>query len=77
MLLLHNHTQLHARASYEDGDLPHEKRHLVRLQLSPETAWLLPPALKSWYGNCSKPGARGGVNVPKDRYRILTEPPAV
>lgn len=32
--LINNYTVLHARTSFEDGELPHEKRHLLRLWLT-------------------------------------------
>lgn len=34
MQFLNNYTILHSRTSYEDGELPHQKRHLLRLWLT-------------------------------------------
>jgi hypothetical protein len=33
VILLHNSSILHARSAFQDGDAPHERRHLVRLWL--------------------------------------------
>lgn len=46
VLLLNNHTQLHARSLFQDGPLPHQRRHLIRMWLGcQELAALAPPHL--------------------------------
>ena len=42
--VLNNHIILHARTAYEDFDEPAERRHLMRLWLSTEDGWPLPPS---------------------------------
>lgn len=43
--LVNNINVMHARSSFKDGDLPHEKRHLVRLWLCCKDAQPLPKHL--------------------------------
>jgi hypothetical protein len=64
--LVHNHTLLHDRTSFEDWPMPERKRHLLRLWLAPLEARPLPPAFSERYGSLT-PGDRGGVlfNCPR------------
>jgi hypothetical protein len=57
---LHNHTILHARSAYEDWPDPAQKRHLLRLWLSPPQARALPPVFAECYGTITQ-GDRGGI----------------
>jgi len=61
--LVHNHTLLHDRTSFEDWPEPARKRHLLRLWLAPPGARPLPPVFAERYGSVT-PGERGGVSVP-------------
>jgi hypothetical protein len=61
--LVHNHTLLHDRTSFEDWPEPARKRHLLRLWLAPAEARVLPPVFAERYGSVV-PGERGGVSVP-------------
>jgi hypothetical protein len=60
--LVHNHTLLHDRTSFEDWPEPERKRHLLRLWLAPPSARPLPPAYEERYGSVT-PGDRGGIIV--------------
>jgi hypothetical protein len=70
--LVHNHTLLHDRTSFEDWPEPERKRHLLRLWLAPEQARPLPPIFAERYGSVV-PGQRGGVEVSGTRYKIAWE----
>jgi Taurine catabolism dioxygenase TauD, TfdA family len=61
--LVHNHTILHDRTSFEDWPEPERKRHLLRLWLAPANARSLPPVFADRYGKIT-PGERGGVIMP-------------
>lgn len=61
--LVHNHTLLHDRTSFEDWPEPARKRHLLRLWLAPSAARPLPEVFAERYGSVI-PGERGGVSVP-------------
>jgi hypothetical protein len=58
--LVHNHTLLHDRTSFEDWSEPERKRHLLRLWLAPPEARPLPPVFAQRFGALT-PGDRGGV----------------
>jgi len=58
--LVHNHTILHDRTTFEDWPEPERKRHLLRLWLAPANARPLPPVFAERYGQIT-PGERGGL----------------
>jgi hypothetical protein len=60
--LVHNHTLLHDRTSFEDWPEPERKRHLLRLWLAPPDARPLPQVFAERFGSIT-PGDRGGVIV--------------
>jgi hypothetical protein len=60
MQFVHNHALLHDRTAFVDWPDPARRRHLLRLWLSPETGWPLPPVFAQRYGTLT-PGQRGGV----------------
>src|SRR5215831_18243342 len=60
--LVHNHTILHDRTSFEDWPEPERKRHLLRLWLAPAAARPLPEVYAERFGSVV-PGDRGGVVV--------------
>jgi hypothetical protein len=70
--LVHNHTLLHDRTSFEDWPQPNRKRHLLRLWLAPAQARALPPAYAERYGSVV-PGQRGGIVVSGARYTVSWE----
>jgi hypothetical protein len=59
--LVHNHQILHDRTAFEDD--PMRPRHLLRLWLSPEDGWELPPVFAERFGNVRR-GERGGIRIP-------------
>lgn len=58
--LVHNHTVMHDRTSFEDWTEPGRKRHLLRLWLAPPNARPLPAIYADRYGSVV-PGERGGI----------------
>jgi hypothetical protein len=68
--LVHNHTVLHDRTSFEDWPEPQSKRHLLRLWLAPAVARPLPPVYAERFGSVVA-GDRGGIVVEGTR---LTAP---
>ncbi|KIY93513.1 hypothetical protein MNEG_14449 [Monoraphidium neglectum] len=58
--LLQNHNIVHNRSEFEDHEHVDDKRHLLRLWLSPEDARPLPEHFSDLWGGVT-PGARGGV----------------
>ena len=70
--LVHNHTLLHDRTSFEDWPEPARRRHLLRLWLAPPDARPLPPVFAERYGSVL-PGERGGVSVPGLRLNAPLE----
>jgi len=70
--LVHNHTLLHDRTAFEDWDPPAQRRHLLRLWLAPASARALAPVFAQRYGS-TRPGARGGVNLPTARLHVPLE----
>ncbi|WIA17741.1 hypothetical protein OEZ85_009256 [Tetradesmus obliquus] len=68
ILLLNNHTMLHARSTFKDGPEPHQRRHLIRLWLGcEEMAALAPPHLgfERCYGPSFDPAAYHGLLKPQ------------
>ncbi|KIZ03879.1 hypothetical protein MNEG_4075 [Monoraphidium neglectum] len=66
--IIQNFTILHNRSQYEDHEHPDDKRHLLRMWLSPEDGRPLPEHFAELWGNI-EPGKRGGVGYkfdPKD-----------
>lgn len=61
--MVHNHTLLHDRTSFEDWPEPEKRRHLLRLWLAPAEARPLPPVYAQRYGRVT-PGDRGGIVLP-------------
>jgi len=70
--LVHNHTLLHDRTSFEDWPEPARRQHLLRLWLAPPDARPLPPVFAERYGSVI-PGERGGVSVPDLRLNAPLE----
>jgi len=62
--LLNNHSIVHTRTAFTDDEDPNEKRHLLRIWVSPPppNARLLPEAYADQYGSVT-PGNRGGIRV--------------
>lgn len=71
---VHNHVILHSREAYEDGEEPHEKRHLLRLWLSAHDPRPLPPVFAERYGPLIDGRPRGGIQVAGVAPRIPLEP---
>jgi hypothetical protein len=65
---VHNHTLLHDRTAFVDWPEPEQRRHLLRLWLSPESARPLPEVFAQRYGGLA-PGRRGGVLSADGRLR--------
>jgi len=73
MQFLHNHQILHARSDFEDWPDPQQRRHLLRLWLSPATGRPLPPAFAQRYGSLT-PGDRGGIVTSETRLTFTVDP---
>jgi hypothetical protein len=67
--LVHNHTVLHDRTSFEDWPEPDRKRHLLRLWVAPAGARPLPKVFAERFGSVV-PGDRGGIVVEGTRPRV-------
>jgi TfdA family taurine catabolism dioxygenase TauD len=48
--LINNYTILHSRTGFKDGELPHQKRHMLRLWLKFPTPWALSPEFPTHMG---------------------------
>jgi len=70
---LHNHQIVHARTAYEDFEEEDQKRHLLRLWLSPPNGRPLLDAFAERYGSVV-PGQRGGICVPGVVANVNLEP---
>ena len=70
--LVHNHTILHDRTSFEDYPEPERKRHLLRLWLAPPGARALPEVYADRFGSIT-PGHRGGVAMTRMKGKIPLE----
>ncbi len=64
MNFVHNHQIPHARTDYEDYPELERKRHLLRLWLSTNHGWELPPVFAEKYGALERGKRRGGIHVP-------------
>jgi len=67
VLLLNNHTMLHARSEFQDGPEPHQRRHLIRLWLGCKgLATVAPPHLgfERSYGPDFDPASYTGLLKP-------------
>ncbi len=60
----HNHQVLHARTDYEDYPELDRKRHLLRLWLSTNEGWELPPVFAEKFSTVELGQRRGGIHVP-------------
>jgi hypothetical protein len=60
MQFVYNHSQLHDRTGFLDWPEPENRRHLLRLWLSPKGDRPLPPTFKQRYGSIEI-GNRGGI----------------
>ena len=63
MNFAHNHQILHARTDYEDYPELDRKRHLLRLWLSTNDGWELPPIFAEKFGSVAMGQRRGGLKV--------------
>jgi hypothetical protein len=61
--LVHNHTILHDRTSFEDWEDPERRRHLLRIWLACAGARPLPAVFAQRYGTVDI-GRRGGITLP-------------
>jgi len=68
MQFVHNHALLHDRTAFVDWPEPEQRRHLLRLWLSPVEARQLPDVFAQRYG-ALVPGKRGGVPSADGRLR--------
>ena len=71
--MVHNHTMLHDRTSFEDWEEPERRRHLLRLWLAVPDARPLPEIYAERYGRVTI-GDRGGIIVPGARLHAPLEP---
>lgn len=62
MQFVYNHSQLHDRTGFLDWPDPSQRRHLMRLWLSPQGDRPLPNVFKQRYGSVEI-GNRGGINT--------------
>lgn len=72
--LLSNHTVLHARGAFENGDHPSQQRHLLRLWLSPPGERPLPPVYEDIMGGPLEVGNRGGIVCESTRTHVSLDP---
>jgi hypothetical protein len=70
--LVNNHVLFHDRTAFEDWPQPERRRHLLRLWLAPAEARPLPAVFAERFGSV-RPGARGGVSVPRERWTAPLE----
>jgi hypothetical protein len=73
MNFVHNHQILHARTDYEDFPELGRKRHLLRLWLSTNEGWELPPVFAEKYGTVEQGKRRGGIYVPGMKLTVPFE----
>lgn len=71
--LVNNHVLLHDRTAFEDWPEDARRRHLLRLWLAPEGAQPLPAVFAERFGS-TRPGERGGVQVPPSQWRASLTP---
>ncbi len=64
---------LHARTDYEDFPELDRKRHLLRLWLSTNEGWELPPVFAEKYGTVEQGKRRGGIYVPGMKLTVPFE----
>src|SRR5262249_15156920 len=67
--LVHNHSLLHDRTTFEDWPEPERRRHLLGLWLAPVEARPLPAVFAERYGSLV-PGNRGGIQFPETTLTI-------
>ena len=73
MNFVHNHQILHARTDYEDYPELDRKRHLLRLWLSTNEGWELPPVFAEKFGTIERGKRRGGIHVPGMKLTVPFE----
>ena len=73
MNFAHNHQILHARTDYEDYPESDRKRHLLRLWLSTNDGWELPPIFAEKFGTVGQGQRRGGIHVPGMKLTVPLE----
>lgn len=73
MNFVHNHQILHARTDYEDYPELERKRHLLRLWLSTNEGWELPPVFAEKFGSVELGQRRGGISVPGMKLTVPFE----
>ncbi len=73
MQFVYNHSQLHDRTGFEDWPGETERRHMLRLWLSPEGDRPLPTCFKQRYGSIEV-GARGGIITENTRLHAPLDP---
>jgi len=71
--LLHNHTVLHDRTTFEDWPEPERRRHLLRLWLCPSNGRPLSTHYEDRWGAITI-GCRGGIRVPGSRLNVPLTP---
>lgn len=64
---------LHHRTAFTDHADPNEKRHLLRLWLSPAEERELPPVYTDLYGGNIEVGSRGAIHVASTVEKIVEE----
>ncbi len=71
--LLNNHTCLHFRSSFEDYEDVDQKRHLLRLWLTPAEDRPLPDFYADMMSNGVEAGVRGGIRTDGQKESIPLE----
>jgi len=66
MQFVYNHSQLHDRTGFQDWTAKEDRRHMLRLWLSPEGDRPLPTCFIERYGSIEV-GSRGGIVTEKTR----------
>ena len=72
MQFLNNHLTLHTRTAFEDHDDPMQKRHLLRLWLSPPNSRALPDGFAPFFRDIRAGVPRGGFPGHSDERRFAT-----
>ncbi|KAK9862136.1 hypothetical protein WJX84_008907 [Apatococcus fuscideae] len=70
--LLYNHTMLHNRTAFTDHEDYNERRHLLRLWVSPQGDRELPECYADLWGSIT-PGNRGGIIIPGEQPTVPIE----
>ena len=72
MLFVHNHTILHLRTAFVDGERPEAKRHLLRSWLSLPNNRELPATFAPFFGDTGTGSLRGGYESASGRFTFVT-----